>query len=43
MIDTEEKALREWFTGKLITFDMDILSFLRRSGVLTEPREPIFA
>jgi SIR2-like protein len=42
MVDTEEQALQNWFSNRLSTYRMDILSFLRESGIITEAKRPIF-
>ena len=42
MVDAEEQALVNWFSTRLSIYNMDILSFLRRSAVLTEAKTRIF-
>lgn len=41
MVSAEEKALCNWFGGRLSIYNMDILPFLRNSAVLAEVTDPI--
>jgi len=42
MVDAEEQALVNWLSSRLSIYNMDILSFLRRSAILTEAKKRIF-